>query len=180
MAVKSFLNFLPQDDVLQIRTRSYVVADPQLIQPTNAVVLYDGEWVSLDSAGKLVRASNISVLGNPSTVWRPFPIYTPIGSTDAMAMADPMLAVVFGGDGTEWSTTVFDAAVTIGSGAPITARHQPLKVATIQLASAKHGVRLFSGLVGHGGAADSAPVVGIVTEVPTGTNPLKFVLSGRR
>jgi len=179
MAAKSFQNFLPLDDILPIRTRSYVVADPQLTKPMNAVSIYDGEWVALNSAGKLVRASDISTLGNASSIWRPFPVFTPLGSTDAQAMGDPMLAVIFGGDGTEWSTTIFNPAVTIGSGAPITAMHQPLKVATIQLVSPS-GTRNFTGLVGHGGAADSAPVVGIVTEVPTGTNPLKFVLSGRR
>jgi hypothetical protein len=180
MAVKKIQNFLPLDDMLYIRTRSFEVADAQLIQPGNAVSLVDGEWVSLNSSGKLIRASAVGTPNDPSTVWRPFPIYTPLGSSDAMAMADPMLAVIFGGDGTEWSTHVFNAGVTIGGGAPITFRHQPLKVATITLTSAVNGVRNFSGLVGHGGAADTAPVVGIVTEVPTGNNPLKFVLSGRR
>ncbi len=52
---------------------------------------------------------------------------------------------------------------------------QPLKVATILI-----GTRNYCGIVGHGGSADSSPVVGYVSILPANNNGKLRMMSGLR
>ena len=131
----------------------------------------DGEWLTLNSSQQAVRASVIGTLGNRATV-RSFPLWAERGRYDVQVLGK--VPLIFVGDG-EFDTLIYDSAVALGAGAAITAALQPLKVATIAI-----GGRNYSGLVGHGGSADTDPVVGYVTKLPSGANGmLRFKLGHR-
>lgn len=179
MAVKAYNNFTPKTEVILLQSRRSVpVADVTLIDPNNNLCIYDGEWLIEDASGKLVRASTIGSVGNAATK-RAMPCWSERGRTDVMAAPEPALSVIKGGTDSIWDTNVFDAAATVGSGAPITARGQQLKVATITLSSPQ-GSRNFTGLVGHGGSADTHPVVAVVEELGSATKPMRIRLVGGR
>lgn len=153
-------NFEPVRDILNLQTRPIALADPNLMDPTNAVALVEGEWMIEDSNRKAIRATTIGSVGNEATV-RSFPHWLERGRYDARAQAEPKSDWLWGGITWEFKTRIFNAAVSVGSGAPITAWMQPLKVATITL-----GTRNYSGLVGHGGSGDTALVVAYVSKIP--------------
>ena len=155
------VNFEPVSDVLPLCRRDFVLADPTLADPTDAAVLVDGEWVILDTSYRILRAASISSAGNAATV-RSFPLWAERGRYDVQALSGRKMPVVWLGE-SEWDTRVYDATATVGSGAQITAIMQPLKVASITI-----GSRKYTGLVGHGGANDTNPVVGYVTKLPSG------------
>lgn len=173
MPAKNTENLLPVDDQLRINKGFAVPADRQLVDPNNVLCFYDGEWVTL-SNGAIVRASNVAVLGNASTSELVHPLFSERGSSDVQAHPDGGLAYILGPYGNRFRTTIYDPAVTVGSGAPISGTYgQGLKVATISLSSPQ-GTRNFTGLVGHGGSGDSSPVVARVVEVRSGV--LTFIL----
>lgn len=159
MSTVQKVNFEPVSDILATQRRDFVLADKNLADPINAVALVDGEWMVIDNSYKLVRASTIGSVGNAATQTS-YPLFAERGRYDVRAQAQPKMPIVFMGD-YEVDTRIFDAAVTVGSGAPITFAGQPLKVATIAI-----GGRNYSGLVGHGGAADAHPIVARVTRLP--------------
>ena len=158
-------NFRPVGDVLPVARRDFPLADPTLASPDNAVCLYDGEWMTLNSSYKLERATDItddSTPDEPTAGALLFPLWAEVGRYDVQASADRKTPVLWMGNW-EFETRVFDNTVAAGSGAAITALWQPVKVATIAI-----GSRNFSGLVGHGGAGtDSALIVGYVTKLST-------------
>lgn len=173
MSTISKINFEPVSDVLPIWRRDLPLAVPALADPLNAVALVDGEWVTLDSAYKWVRASNVASSGDPALV-RSFPVFAERGRSDRQATSAKLTTALMRGEW-EFDTRVYDASAAIGSGAAITTVMQPLKVATIVI-----GGRNFSGIVGHGGSADTHPVVGYVTKLPaTNGGKLRFI-SGYR
>jgi len=154
------------------------LVDGTLVDPTNAAYLEGGEWVTLASSGKAERASNVASTGNAATL-RSWPVFLERGRTDLQAKSSRGVPVLWTGGEFEAWTLLFDAAVTVGSGAPITTILQPLKVATVDLTSTLG--RKYTGLVGHGGAADSAPIVGYVTMLPANNSgKLQFITGGRR
>lgn len=167
------VNFELQSDLLHVQRRDFPLADPTLATPSNAVALYDGEWVTLNSTGKIVRAAAVATPGDPA-LFRSFPVFMEKGRYDVQAMATRKTDLLWLG---EWEadSRVFDAAVTIGSGAPITAMLQPVKVATVTI-----GARNYVGLVGHGGSADSQFVVGYVTKLPATNGGKLRIRSGYR
>jgi hypothetical protein len=172
------INFEPVSDINPIHRRDFLIADPALVQPMNALALVDGEWMTLDNTagptnGKLVRASAIGTPGNPATVVC-FPLFAERGRYDVQAMAEKKMPVLFLGQ-YEFDTRIYDALVTIVSGAPITTLLQPLKVATITATLVGVGSRNFTGLVGSA-YTDNAPIVGYVTRLP-GANggKLRFI-----
>lgn len=154
------INFTPVSDVLHIHRRDYPVADRSLVNPLNALALLDGEWMTLNSSSQLIRASTIGSLGNAATVLS-FPLFVERGRSDVQSLAEKKMSILWMGV-YEFDTRVFDASVTVGSGAPITTMLQPLKVATVAI-----GSRNYTGLVGHGGAADTHPIAGYVTRLPS-------------
>jgi len=154
------VNFEPTTDVLAaVHRRDFVLADRTLVDPTNALCLVDGEWMAIGVGYKMSRASAVGTPGARASV-RSFPLWMERGRYDVQAIAQTKAPVIWLGH-YEADTRVYDASVTLGSGAAITSVMQPLKVATITVNG-----RNYSGLVGHGGSADTDPVVGYVTRLP--------------
>ncbi len=156
-------NFEPVRDILNMQVRDVNLADPTLMDPNNAVCLVEGEWMVEDTSGKAVRASVIGTPGNLATV-RAYPHWLEKGRYDARAQGGVKSAWLWLGLW-EFNTRIFDAAAVLGSGLAITTWMQPLKVATITLGGV-NGTRNYTGLVGHGGAADASPIVGYVSKLP--------------
>lgn len=178
MSTVQRLNLEPKTDIVSIFRKDFTLADPTLLLPDNAVCLTDGEWVTLDSSYKLIRASAIGTVGNASSASLVYPVWAERGNTPSQAIRKA--SVWFQGP-FEADTRIFNASVTVGNGAAITAVGQGLKVATITLTMASGGTRNFSGLVGHGGTSDTAPIVGYVTRLPaTNGGKLRFQSGGRR
>ena len=179
MSTVSKVNFEPVSDFLKEHRRDFPLADGSLADPSNAVCAIDGEWWILDSAGKkLVRATDITSVGDEpgNNDFLLMPSWAERGRTDVQAMASRKMPVLFMGD-YEIDTRIFNAAVTVGTGAAITTVGQPLKVATITI-----GSRNFSGLVGAAyNEAAPAKFVGYVTRLPAQNNgKLRFRTGWRR
>jgi len=168
------VNFEPVSDILPIWRKDLPLADQSLALPDNALALVDGEWLTIDTNSKWVRGASVAAAGVAATV-RSFICFSERGRSDRMGMSEKKTTALFRGE-YEGETRVFDASVTVGTGAaPITTVLQPLKVASITI-----GSRVYCGLVGHGGTNDASPVVGYVTRLP-GSNggKLRFI-SGYR
>lgn len=169
MSTVEKVNFEPASDILATQRRDFALNDPALADPVNAVALVDGEWMVLNNAYKIVRGSAIGAVGDPA-LQTSYVLFAERGRYDVQAMAVRKMPIIFMGE-FEADTRIFNAAVVIGSGAIIANAGQPLKVATITI-----GARNFTGLVGHGGAADPHPIVGRVTRLPASNGgKLRFV-----
>jgi hypothetical protein len=178
MSTVQKINFEPVSDILPVQRRDFALADKTLADPMNAVGLVDGEWMTINSSYQLVRAADVTQLGTAQAAGRAtvrsFPLWAERGRYDVRAMADVKMPILWGGD-YEFDTRIFDASAVVASGAAISFVMQPLKVATIVL-----GTRNYVGLVGHGGYADQAPVVGYVTRLPSSNGQkLRFKNGGR-
>jgi hypothetical protein len=178
MSTVQKVNFEPVTDVLKTHRRDFVLADKTLADPLNAVSLVDGEWMTLNSSYQLVRAAAIGTLATAGAGGRAsvksFPLWAERGRYDVRAQAQAKMPIIFRGDW-EFDTRIFDAAAAAGSGAAITTVMQPLKVGTVLL-----GARNYCGLVGHGGSADTDPVVGYVTRLPASNGGKLRFISGWR
>lgn len=169
MSTVQQVNFEPVSDLLATQRRDFALNDPTLANPLNAVALVDGEWMIINSTYKLVRASAIASVGDPA-LQTGYVLIAERGRYDVQANSQRKMPIIFLGD-FESDTRIFDAAVTVGSGGPIASVGQPLKVATITI-----GTRNYTGLVGHGGAGDTHPIVGRVTRLPANNGgKLRFV-----
>lgn len=170
MSTVQKVNFEPVSDINPIHRRDFPLADKNLSDPMNAVALVDGEWMALDSTAKLVRATAIGSLGDPATkiCW---PLFAERGRYDVQAMSERKMPILFLGQ-YEFNTRIFNASVTIASGAPITTMLQPVKVATIAI-----GSRNYTGLVGSA-YDDVAPIVGYVTRLPANNGGQLRFMSG--
>lgn len=169
------VNFEPVSDYIPIQRRDFPLADPTLSDPTNAVCLVDGEWLTLNSSYQIIRASTVASTGNAATL-KSFPLFAEKGRYDVRALADMKMPILFRGEW-EFDTRIYDASAVVGSGAAITTVLQPVKVATIAVSSAG---RNFSGLVGHGGSSDSSPIVGYVTRLPANNGGKLRLINGWR
>jgi len=171
MSTVQKINFEPFSDILHTQRRDYSLADPTLADPLNSVALVDGEWMVINGSYKLERASTIGSVGNAATQTS-YVLFAERGRYDVLAQAERKMPILFLGD-YEADTRIFDASVKVGDGVKIEdgAAGMPLKVATITI-----GTRNYTGLVGHGGAADAAPIVGRVTRMPANNSgKLRFV-----
>jgi hypothetical protein len=155
MSTLQKINFTPVTDILPVQRRDFPLADPTLAQPLNAVCLVDGEWMTLNSAYQLIRASDILTLGahQPAGAGFPprsFPLFAERGRYDVQAMSLVKMPVLWRGD---------------------------YKIATISF-----GGRNFTGLVGHGALSggDTDPVVGYVTRLPSSNGGQLRFISGWR
>jgi hypothetical protein len=174
MSTVGRVNFELISDLLDMQRRDFPLADTTLADPTGATCLVDGEWMTLDTSYKLVRASTITNL-NEEASKRSFPLFAEKGRYDVRAIAGTKMPVLFIGE-YEADTRIFNASADLGSGDPITAVMQPLKVATISI-----GTRYYTGLVGHGGSGDTSLIVGYVTRLPASNGgKLRFISGGRR
>ncbi len=173
MSTVQRVNFEPVSDILATQRRDFVLADKTLAQPLNAVALVDGEWMIINTAYQLVRASTISSVGDEATQ-HSYPLWAERGRSDVLSMSSPKMPVIFMGP-YECDTRIFDAVVAVGSGAAITTVGQALKVATVTI-----GSRNYSGLVGVG-ASDTSPIVGRVTRLPASNGgKLRFVAASSK
>jgi hypothetical protein len=154
------INFEPLSDILHTQRRDYPLADPNLADPLNSLALIDGEWLVLNADFKLVRAADIAAAGNlaASTSWVNF---MERGRYDRRALSQTKNTIIQLGDYIA-DTRIYDASATYGgAGVVIDTVMQPLKVASIDI-----GGKIVCGLVGHGGAADTDPIVGRVLRLP--------------
>lgn len=149
MSTVQRINFEPVSDVIPVVRRDFTLADKTLVEPFNANVLIDGEWLTLNNANLLVRATDITAAGvkalNGGKRVRSYPMFSERGRTDVQALGKP---TVFYGGWFEAETRIFDAAAKVGGGVgtnypAISYVGQPLQVATITV-----GTRVLSGLVG--------------------------------
>lgn len=157
-------NFKPVSDVIPVVRRDFIPADRTLVDPSNPLSFIDGEWLTLDSAGKLVRPMSVAGAGNAAGTKLCWPLWSENGRYDIQAMAERKCPLLWLNDW-EFETRIFDAAAVVGgAGVAITAILQPVKVASVSLGGV-YGTRILSGLVG-AGAADTDRVVGYVTRLP--------------
>ncbi len=165
-------NFEPARPFRPDQVADFPLNDPNLADPTNAVCLIDGEWMTLNTSYKAIRASVIGTPGDPSLTFS-FPYFLEKGRTDVQAMGERKASLLWK-DAWEFDTRLYDAAAVVGSGTAITGSNmfKPVKVATITISG-----RNVSGLVGHGGSGDAHPIVGYITRFPT-TNGGKLRIRG--
>ncbi len=164
------VNFEPVSDIMSVHRRDFELADKTLAAPDNALALVDGEWCTLDTNYKLIRACDVTNTSAKAAV-KSFPVFTQKGSSDRAGMSMKKTDVIFRGE-YEFDTRVYDAAAGT---APIATPLQGLKVATIVI-----GSRNFVGLIGHGGSGDTDPVVGYVTRLPASNGGKLRFISGYR
>lgn len=178
MSTVTKINFEPVTDILPVQRRDIALADKTLADPFNAVALVDGEWMTLDTSYKLVRGAAIGTLGTAGAGGRAtlktFPLWAEKGRYDVRAQAEAKMPVLWRGD-FEFDTRIYNLTDVVASGAAITTVLQGLKVATILI-----GARNYCGLVGHGGSADTAPIVGYVTRLPANNGGKLRFISGWR
>lgn len=173
MSTVSRVNFEPVSSIIGLWLKDLGLTDKTLADPTNSVALCDGEWVTLDTNYKWIRASTVGSVGNLATL-SSFPVFFELGRTDRQGMSEKKTTAIFAGEW-EFDTRIFDASVALGSGAAITTVFQPVKVATVTI-----GTRNYTGLVGHGGSGDTSPIVGYVTRLPANNGGKLRVKSGYR
>jgi hypothetical protein len=165
------VNFELLSDMMAIQRRDVPLADTTLANPLNALALIDGEWMTFNSAYKLIRAADLTQAnGTVATSAVPYVLWSELGRTDVQAnigFKAPILWLGF----YQADTRVYDTAL----GGGITAVNQPLKVAVVTI-----GTRKYSGLMGHAGAGDADPVVGYVEKLPDDNGgKLRFRSGGR-
>lgn len=172
MATVQKVNFEPVSDILPVHRRDFTLADTTLLDPTNALAMVDGEWMTLNASYKLLRAADVTTGGAAASNSLLFPYWMERGRYDAQTSRKGV--VLYMG---EWEadTRIFDAAAVVASGAAITVVGQPVKVATVTL-----GSRKYVGLVGHGGSGDTAPLVGYVTRLAASNGGKLRVKAGYR
>lgn len=178
MSTVQKVNFEPLTDVLPLHRRDFPLVDPTLANPLNAVALVDGEWMIINTAYKILRAADITVLGTGGAAGRAtvrsFPLFAERGRSDVQAMSGRKMPVIWRGE-YEFDTRIYNLTDVVASGAAITTVMQGLKVATITI-----GSRNYCGLVGHGGSADAAPIVGYTTRLPAQNQGKLRFISGWR
>lgn len=154
------VNFRLVSNILVVVRKDFTLADLTLAKPlSNPNPLSDGEYMLLDSNGKAIRAAAINAAGN-AAARTSYPVWAEEGRWDVQASGGKV-PLLWAGE-YEYQTRLFDAAAEVGDeGVVIDAMLQPVKVASITINS-----RIKLGLVGHGGADDPDPVVGIVTGLP--------------
>ncbi len=159
------VNFRPVTDVIPTIRRDIPLFDPTLCNPQNALSLLDGEWMTLDpGTGKLIRSAAITAVGTSALQVFSWPLWAENGRYDVQAMADTKMPLIWLNQW-EFETLIFDAAAIVGSGAAITTRFQPVKVASISLGGV-YGTKTLSGLVGKASSGDTDQTVAYVTRLP--------------
>lgn len=183
MSTVQRINFELVSDVIPIVRRDFALAVPNLSDPYNADCLIDGEWMVVNDAYKLRRATDITAAGTKALNdagtkrIRSFALFAERGRTDVQALSSRKNIILFGG-WFEADTRIFDAAAKSSGGAEtqypaIAYVGQPLQVATVTV-----GTRSLSGLVGADvdSFTSNIPfIVGWVTRLPANNgNKLRF------
>lgn len=165
MSTVQRVNFEPISDMITVVRRNFPVVDRTLIDPYNAAVYVDGEFMVVTNEQKIQRATDLTLDGAkvaynanivPSYLW-----WAERGRTDVQALGSGTLLYAGWYEG---ETRIFKSTAK-ADGNPtenypaITYVGQPLQVATITV-----GTRTLSGLVG---AVDATVMaVGFVTRLP--------------
>lgn len=133
-------NFELVTELQGLQRRDFPVANPALIKPTNANPLMDGEFLTLDSSYKLIRAAD----GNLA-----FALFMEKGRFDVQAMSEKKTMVLFGG------TYEADTRVFTSSGLTLLGSLQVSASVTVDSLT-KSGLANYS----------SGAVIGHVTKLP--------------
>jgi len=147
------VNFEPISPVELVQRRSFTPVDKTLLEPLNAAVYVDGEWVVINDDGKMLRAVDISQAAGTAATIRSYPLHVERGRYDVQSIKK---AAVFYMGEYEANTRIFDSDLNGAGGFNY---GDTLSVAVISF-----GGRKFSGLVK---TASTEPVVGIVTKKPS-------------
>lgn len=144
---------------------SFSLANPELLKPSNASAggadsaLIDGEWLTLNSARKLVRAADLTQAAGTASSKRGFLWWEELGRYDVQAIQQGN--ILFTGH-CEFNTLVFD-------GTGISDCMTPLMTGVVVVDGIKR-----SGLLLRTG---SNPIVGYVTKLPANNGgKLQFIL----
>lgn len=164
------VNFEPVSDALVLTRRTFPLADKTLADPMNALCVLDGEFLTLDANYKVIRACDVTNNTAVAAV-KSFPCFDERGRTDRLGLSSKGTTIIYRGEW-EFDTRIYDSAAGTS---PITTPMQGVKAATITI-----GTRNYVGLIGHGGSADTDPVVGYVTRLPTSNGGKLRIISGYR
>jgi hypothetical protein len=174
MSTVQRVNFEPMSDMITVTRRNFPVVDRTLIDPFNANVYLDGEWMVVTNEQKIQRATDLALDGAKvsynGNIVPPYLWWNERGRTDVQALGSGTLLYAGWYEG---ETRIFKATAKQDGNAPeqypaISYVGQPLQVATITV-----GTRVLSGLVG---AVDATVmIVGFVTRLPaTNGGKLRF------
>jgi hypothetical protein len=158
MSTVTKVNFEPYRDVLHVERAVKPLADPNLANPYNAVALVDGEWLTVDTNDKWVRATDIAA-ADDEALKLSWPHWNEQGRTDVQALGERRTVCLWGGFW-EFETRIWEDGV-VGGGLALTMLN-PVKVVTITI-----GTRNYSGLMGSQKSDTNAIHVGYVTRLPT-------------
>lgn len=166
------VNFELVSDLMATQRRDFVLDDATLVDPTVTTAIVDGEWLTLNSSYKLIRASDITqaagTVASAPGCYIAAPAFWEKGRYDIQALAEKKGPIVFNGY-YEARTRIFDASL----GATITAVGQPLKIAVV----ADAGGKKYSGLMAHSGTADSDHTAALVSKLPAADGGwLRFIV----
>ena len=151
------VNFEPVSNVLHIQRRDFPLADPELANPQGAAPLLDGEWMSVDANGKLVRAADISqAAGTAASSKVSYPCWNEKGRYDNQAMGERKKTVLYLG-GWEFDTRIFDPTTM--------AVDRLVAVAVVEIDGVKYSGLVDNGVRGTETVAGAS--VGIITRMPT-------------
>lgn len=148
------VNFEPVSNVLHIQRRDFPLLLPALADPTSANPLVDGEWCSVDAAGKLIRAADIAQSAGTAAAAPSYPCWNEKGRYDNQAMGERKKTVIYLGPW-EFDTLIFNPASL--------ALNSLVAAAVVDIDGKK-----YSGLVANGTLASPGTgiTVGLVTRLP--------------
>lgn len=166
MSTVQKVNFETVSNLMHLQTRDFPLADPNLANPYNTNALVDGEWMTLNSSNKMLRAVDV-VGGAPgdAAVLPSWPLWAERGRTDVQARGERSSTLLWLGQW-EFDTRIFNAAAMTLMGR--------VSVAVIAL-----GGKQYSGLVANGTIATPGLgiTVGVITRLPA-TNGGKLRIRG--
>lgn len=136
--------------------------DPAYLSHATTPTLVDGEWVTYNDAGKIVRAADLTQVAGTVAAKRSFLWWEEVGRYDVQAIQQGNIMLLGAG---EFNTLIFDSALNGG----ISDGMQALKVAVVVIDGIKR-----SGLIAHSGTDQ---IVGYSTLLPAKNGgKLRFVL----
>ena len=148
-------------EVLPIQRRDFYMSDPTLLNPQNANPVLDGEWLSLDSSYKLIRAAGATLGGVAGVVSMPsWQLFAERGRYDTQAIGKAPLLFI---GGHEAETSICDVtSLNIGDG---------LVVADVTVGGlTKKGLKKY-------GTTATYPIRGWVTRLP-GSGKVRYWVPG--
>jgi hypothetical protein len=166
MSTVQKVNFEAVSNLMHLQTRDFPLADPDLFNPFNTNALVDGEWMTLNSSNKMLRAVDV-VGGSPgdAAVLPSWPLWAERGRTDVQARGERGASLLYLG---QWE---FDTRIFLATSMALLGR---VSVAVVSL-----GGKQYSGLIANGTIASPGAgiTVGVITRLPA-TNGGKLRIRG--